>query len=191
MQLAWIDLVGMGLVAFCLFLGFWRGLWWQVIRLVGLFAAVLVARAASPQVATRIGEQWPDLTPRLTHGLAWFGIFLLGLLAATLLGILGRKLLEAMQLGLADRLGGAAAGAVTGAGIHVALLVAVCQLGSEAFVSRTIGGTTSERVVEAVGTRWPVVLGKEAGAEVDQLLDRARIQAQEAEAADPPKGIVR
>jgi uncharacterized membrane protein required for colicin V production len=177
MDLAWIDGVGLGIVGAFLILGFVRGLWWQVIRAAGLFAAVIVARAASPALAGWVAHQWPDLSTRSANGIAWGALFLIALCAATLLGILGRRLLEVMQLGLADRLGGAAVGAVTGLGLHVALLVLLCQLGTEAYVARTLGGTRSERVVDAVGARYPVVLGKEAGAEVDLLLQRARALA--------------
>ena len=56
MDLSWIDLVGGGLIALFLVLGFVRGLWWQVIRALGLIAAVLVARAASPRVTPWIAE---------------------------------------------------------------------------------------------------------------------------------------
>jgi uncharacterized membrane protein required for colicin V production len=195
MDLSWIDLVGLGLVAVFLVLGFVRGLWWQVIRALGLFAAFLVARAASPRLAPRIADQWPDLSPRMANGIAWFALFLLAMVAATLLGILGRKLLEAMQLGLADRFGGAAVGAATGLLLHVAMLVVLCQLGTEAYLTRTLTGTASERIVDVVGARWPVVLGKEAGDEVDQLLHRMRLRADAAEpsiAAEPaPVGVVR
>jgi uncharacterized membrane protein required for colicin V production len=186
MDLSWIDVVGLGLVGVFLVLGFVRGLWWQVIRALGLFAAFLVARAASPRVAPWISEQWPDLSPRLANGIAWFGLFLLAMVAATLFGILGRKLLQAMQLDLADRFGGAAVGAATGLLLHVAVLVILCQLATEAYLGRTLNGTASERIVDVVGARWPVVLGKEAGAEVDQLLQRMRLQA-----GEEPTGVVR
>jgi hypothetical protein len=59
----------------------------------------------------------------------------------------------------------------------VALLVILCQLATEGYLSRTLGGTTSERIVDVVGARWPVVLGKEAGAEVDGMLKRLRLDA--------------
>jgi len=185
MDLAWIDGLGFGLVGAFLILGFVRGLWWQVIRAAGLFVAVLVARAASPPLAEWVAHRWPDLSTRSAQGIAWAALFLLALSAATVLGILGRRLLEVMQLGLADRVGGAAVGAVTGFGLHVALLVIVCQLGTESYVARTLQGTQSERIVGAVGARWPVVVGKEAGAELDLLLQRTRLQAAPAETLAP------
>jgi uncharacterized membrane protein required for colicin V production len=185
MDLAWIDALGMGLLGAFLILGFVRGLWWQVIRAVGLFAAVVVARSASPALAPWLREQWPELSLRSSNGIAWAVLFVLALSAATLFGILGRKLLQAMQLGLADRLGGAAVGAVTGLGLHVAVLVILCQLASEAFLARTLTDTASGRIVDVAGARWPVVLGKEAGGEVGLLLERARLAA-DGESAPAP-----
>jgi uncharacterized membrane protein required for colicin V production len=184
MDLSWIDALGLVLVGAFLILGFVRGLWWQVIRALGLGAAVLVARAGSPALADWVVHQWPSLSARSANGIAWVALFLLALSAATLLGIFGRKLLEAMQLGLVDRVGGALIGAATGFGLHVVVLVGVCQLGTEPFVARTLGGTASERIVDVVGAQFPVVLGKEAGAELDLLLQRNRLQAEAGEARE-------
>ncbi len=63
---AWIDLVGLGLFAAFALLGFVRGLWWQVIRLVGitqtvpsrrtvrgLSRALLASRKAAPMFVPR------------------------------------------------------------------------------------------------------------------------------------------
>lgn len=176
MDLSWIDALGLVIVGAFLILGFVRGLWWQVIRALGLGVAVVVARTASPPLAGWIAHQWPDLSARSSNGIAWVALFLLALSAATLLGIMGRKLLEVMQLGLADRCGGALVGAATGFVLHVVILVGICQLGTEPFVSRTLGGTASARIVDVVGARFPVVLGKEAGAELDLFLQRAELQ---------------
>ena len=44
--LHWIDQVGLGISALFLALGAWRGLWWQVVRLLGLAAAVAIADSA-------------------------------------------------------------------------------------------------------------------------------------------------
>ena len=171
-DLAPLDWVGVGLVVILVVLGLWRGLWWQVIRLLGVVAAVAAARILSPEGAEWIHEQW-ELDPRFANGAAWLGIFLLALGAATLLGVFGQRLLEAMQLGFVNRLGGGVAGAATGLLLHVVGLVVVCQLSSEAFVERYVSGTYSERLVEAASSRWRVVLGAEAAGEVDRLLEGA------------------
>ena len=176
-DLAALDIVGLVVLGLLVLLGLWRGLWWQVIRLVGVVAAVALARAFGAGLAEPIAERWPDVSSRLAYGIAWIGIFLVTMGAATLLGLLGTKLLAAMQLGLVNRVGGGVAGAVTGILIHVAVLVALVQLAPEEFVGRAVAGTYSEKLYDAVGSRWPVVINPsaDAAAEVDLLLERANL----------------
>ncbi len=171
-ELAPVDIIGLCLVAILIILGLFRGLWWQVIRLVGLCLAVAVARLASPSLAEWVQSSWPELSPRLAQGTAWLVIFLLALGAASLLGLLGQRVLDTMQLGFANRLAGGLLGALTGVVLHVAALVMLCQLGPANFVEKHVGGSHSERLVQAVGTRWRVALGAEASVEVDRLLQR-------------------
>jgi membrane protein required for colicin V production len=166
-----LDLVGLALVLLLLVLGLVRGLWWQVMRLIGVTLAVLAARWLGPPVAHGLGELWPELSSRARHGLSWGGIFLLALFAAALLGLLGQKLLEAMKLDLANRLAGALAGAATGLLVHVALVVVLCQLAPASFVAGHVAGTYSEKVYALLGVRWPVVLAADAAQEVDRVLE--------------------
>ncbi len=168
--LAPLDWVGVGLVVLLVVMGLWHGLWWQVIRLAGILAAVAVARSMGPSFAEWIAEQWPELPARFAHGGAWFTIFFGVLLVATVLGYLGQKMLETMKLGMANRLGGAALGAATGILLHVAVLLVLCQLAPEPFVGRVVAGTYSEKIVEAVGERWEVVVDKDAAKEIQRLL---------------------
>lgn len=168
--LAPLDIVGLVLVGLLMLLGLWRGLWWQVIRLVGLLAAVLLARTFAPDFAAWILGRWTELSPRLAHGIAWFSVFLGALLVATLLGLFGHQLLAAMKLGPLDRLGGGLLGAASGLLLHVAVLVALCQIAPEPFVGRVVAGTYSERVVRTVGDRWEVVLQGDAARELERLL---------------------
>ena len=174
-ELAALDIVGLVLVGILVLLGIWRGLWWQVIRLAGVIVAVALARAFGAGLAEPIAERWPDISPRIVHGISWIGIFLVALGAATLLGLLGNKLIEAMKLGLVNRLGGAVVGAITGLLVHTALLVAICQLAPESFVTRVVSGTWSEKLYESVGSRWRIVLSEDAGTQVDSLLRRAHL----------------
>lgn len=172
LPLAPLDLFGAAVVLILVLLGLWRGLWWQVIRLVGIVAAVALARALSDPVAGALADRWSEDVPaRILFGLAWFLVFLLSLGAATLLGHLGQKLLNAMQLGLANRVGGALVGAATGLLVHLAILVGLVQLAPEDFVGRVVAGTFSERLVDAVGTGFPAVLSVEAGEQVKRVLD--------------------
>lgn len=180
-----LDLVGGVLVVLALVLGLYRGLWWQVMRLVGVTLSVLLARALGSPLAERVQALFPDMQPRLAHGAAWAALFLTGLLACALLGLLGQRVLEAMKLDLANRLAGACAGAATGFCAHVALVVLVCQLAPARVLGHYVVGTYSEKVYAALGGRWSVVLAADAAHEVDQVLEQAP--------RDPPqgKGVVR
>ena len=169
-SLAPLDKFGLGLVLLLILLGVWRGLWWQVIRLAGLMLAVVVARFLSPEASSWIMENSSEISPRVAHGIAWGSIFMLSLGAATILGMLGQRLLEAMQMGVLNRMGGAVIGACTGIVIHVALLVALSQLAPEEFVSKHMGGTYSSQLLDRAGSQWRVVLGKEAAEHVDRLI---------------------
>lgn len=168
-----LDLVGLGLVTLLLLLGLYRGLWWQVMRLVGVTLSVLAARAAGSPLAARLQALFPDLQPRTAHGLAWGTLFLLALLTCALLGLLGQRMLEAMKLDLANRLAGGLAGALTGFCAHVVLVVLVCQLAPPRLLGRYVVGTYSERVYSALGVRWSVVLAADAAQEVDSALEQA------------------
>jgi len=118
----------------------------------------------------------PELSPRVAHGVVWLVLFLAALAAATLLGRLGRKLLESMQLGAVDRAGGAFVGALTGAVLHLALLLGLSQLGKEDWVAEQVGGSHSEALLEVASTRWHVVLPAEAARELDALFRRGELR---------------
>jgi membrane protein required for colicin V production len=169
--LAWIDWLGLGLLALFLVLGAVRGLWWQVMRLAGLALAIAVARAFGPLLEPRVSSLLgPDFSPRVAYGLVWVTLFIAALAVAALLGHLGRRALEAMQLGLADRFWGALVGALTGVLMHVALLVVLVQLAPEPWLRETLTDTGSERVLLAVGRRWQLVLTHDAGREAEAVL---------------------
>jgi len=170
LELAPLDKFGLLVMTALFLLGVWRGLWWQVIRLVGLLLAVIAARFLAPEASTWILERSADISPRVAHGAAWGSIFLVALGAATLLGMLGQKMLEAMQLGLLNRMGGAVVGACTGLVVHLAVLVALAQLAPEDFVSKHVGNTYSGQLLDRAGSQWRVVLGAEAAARVDRLI---------------------
>lgn len=169
-ELAGLDLVGLGIVCVLVVLGLARGLWWQLIRLAGIVAAVVVARTFGAEGAQWISERWPEVSPRVAHGGAWVVLFLGSMAVATLLGMIGHRLLEALHLGLANRLGGGLMGAATGLLLHLALVVGLCQLAPSSFVETTVAGTYSERLYEVAGERWKGLLNPVAAAEVKRLL---------------------
>lgn len=160
--LAWVDMVGLGICGLFILLGVWRGLWWQVIRLVGVIAAVGLARALTPRFYPTIHDTFPEISEGLGHGMVWFGLFLTGLVVASLLGMLGRKALETMQLGMVDRVGGALVGALTGMLLHGAFLVGLVTLANEDFRDRTLEDTGSAFLLELMVQKAPLLLDAEA-----------------------------
>ncbi|HIF40056.1 MAG TPA: CvpA family protein [Planctomycetes bacterium] len=160
-SLPWIDKVGLGVVGLFFLLGIWRGLWWQVVRFLGVVLAVGLARSVSPQLTPRVQDAL-DLTPAMSHGLSWFLLFLSGLIVAALLGLLGKKALDALQLNLMDRIGGALVGVATGLSLHVALLVLLGGVGSAGFKATHLQGSASWSLLEALAEHH--VVAGEAGA---------------------------
>lgn len=184
-----LDLIGLCLVGILCLLGAVRGLWWQVIRLVGVTLSVCVARAFGARLAERVLVFFPDLSPRSAHGLGWGILFLIALFGFALLGMLGQRMLEAMKLGFANRLGGAAAGALTGLCLHVAVVVLVVQLATPGWLGRHASGSYSEHIYTGLGLRRPVVMAAEAVHEVEQIRP-ARPKAKESP-AEGEHGVVR
>lgn len=175
-KFAWpatLDLVGLGVVAILSILGLYRGLWWQVIRLLGVTLAVVLARWLGPSVTVWLQTTWPDLACRTAWGVGWGVPFVLAVFSFALLGLLGQRLLEAMKLDLANRLAGGFAGAATGLFVHIALVVLVCHLAPEPFLGRYVAGSYSERLYAAFGLRWPVVMASGGAHEVEQVLERS------------------
>lgn len=186
-----LDLIGLVLIALLLLLGLYRGLWWQVIRLVGVTLSVLAARAGGTILAGRLMNLFSELEPRMAHGIAWGTLFLTTLLACALLGMLGQRMLEAMKLDLANRLAGAFAGALTGFCLHVVVVVLVCQLAPPRVLGKHFAGTYSERLYSALGVRYPVVMAREATDEVDQVLEREPRPAARERTSHADAGTVR
>jgi len=168
-QLSWIDWVGLALVGVFTLLGILRGLWWQVIRLLGIVASVALARTFSASWGETLAES-TQLSDEVATGVVWVGLFLLGLVITALLGTLGKKSLEAMQLGLVDRFGGLIAGLATGALLHVAWLVVLAHVGPQPWTADRLEGTYSRGLLQAVTTRYPVLTQRETHA-ADRLLE--------------------
>lgn len=165
-----LDLVGACVLLAFAVLGAWRGLWWQAMRFAGIAGAVLAARAFTPALAPKLSAVLPELDPRLATGLVWLAMFLAGLAVAALVGRLGRRLLEAMQLGLVDRFGGLVAGALTGLVLHAALVAAVLQLAPAEFAQASVSGTRSEALVRALARPVPLIFDGTTTERVRELL---------------------
>ena len=161
--LPWIDKTAVVLLAIFLVLGFWRGLWWQVIRMVGFVGAFAAARLFSPRVEPLLTETFKIEDERFSQGLAWLLIFIGALVVAVLLGKLGKKLLESLQLGMVDRVTGALAGAVTALLIHSALLAGMSLLAPADWLAESLEGSWSANLLELLGEEWPVIVDSKQG----------------------------
>ena len=165
-----IDTIGLALIAVFAVMGAARGLWWQVIRLLGLGAAVFVARTISPRFVPYLQEAFDEVDPRILAGAVWIALFLLSLGLVAGVGRLGRKVLEAAALGLLDRAGGALAGALTGALLHAAIVVALVQVGDRQWVGDLLEGSKSDALVEVLVAKLPLLLNQEAASEAADIL---------------------
>lgn len=163
--LAWIDQVGAVLLLVFTVLGAVRGLWAQVLRLVGLGTAIVVATATASELRPLIEEWAEELQGPVAHTLAWLVAFVGVLLLVALLAKLGQKALEAMELGTWDRVGGAVAGAATGLALH-ALILVLLGFGPEGWAQGVLEGTWSSPLERAATARLRGVLegGEGAGA---------------------------
>lgn len=165
-----IDTIGLAWIVIFAVMGAARGLWWQVIRLLGLGAAVFVARTFSPRFVPYLQEAFDELDPRILAGAVWIGLFLMSLGLVAGIGRLGRKVLEAAALGLLDRAGGALAGALTGALLHAAIVAAMVQVGDRQWVGDVLADSKSEALVEVLVAKLPLLLDHDAAREAADIL---------------------
>jgi uncharacterized membrane protein required for colicin V production len=166
----WIDVLGLALVLYFLVIGVMRGLWWQVVRLLGIVACIAVARALAPRIAPRLAETFPALGERLASGLVWTVLILLGLLVVALIGRLGRETLEDAELGPVDRIGGGLAGALTGILVHAAIVLCLCQTTGKEWSVAAVQGTNSQRLVDSLGRKIPLFLDAHAAETLEPWL---------------------
>jgi uncharacterized membrane protein required for colicin V production len=159
-ELGWIDWIGLGLGATFMVLGLMRGLWWQVIRLLGLLGAAALARTFSAPWGAAL-EKSTDISHEVAVGIVWVGLFLAGIILTAILGTLGKKSLQAMQLGTLDRFGGLLAGLATGVLLHVSWLVVLAHLGPQPWTANRLDGTYSRSLLQVFTTRYPVLTQKE------------------------------
>jgi uncharacterized membrane protein required for colicin V production len=165
-----IDTIGLVLIVVFAVMGAARGLWWQVIRLLGLGAAVFVARTFSPRFVPYLQEAFEELDTRLLAGTVWIALFMMSLGLVAGIGRLGRKVLEAAALGFLDRAGGALAGALTGALLHAAIVAALVQVGDRDWVGDLLEGSKSEALVEVLVAKLPLLLDHDAAREAADIL---------------------
>ncbi|MCP5023793.1 MAG: CvpA family protein [bacterium] len=184
-SLLWIDRIGLVLLGLFLIRGAFQGLWWQIARLAGVVLAVIAARVMAPQWAPTL-QASSDLPEGAAYGLTWFVVFLMTMVCAALLGRLGKQALDAMQLGMADRIGGAVAGGLIGLLLHGVLLLGITGLGSTEWSTQTLAGSKSEALLNAVSNRWPLFVDASARDRIVRpLVDALGIQREMQQDLEP------
>ena len=157
-DLAWGDMLGLVIIGTFFLLGLWRGLWWQVVRLVGVVASVAIARAFTPRLAPEIKVRFQDLSEAVIDGGTWCALFVASLLAASLLGMLGKRALEGMQLTLLDRVGGGVAGLLTGANLHAVFMIGMVTIAGGKWSGEQLQDTGSRVLLDTVAEAAPIFL---------------------------------
>ncbi|QDU67542.1 CvpA family protein [Engelhardtia mirabilis] len=165
-----VDGVGLALVALFALLGIWRGLWWQAVRLLGVLGAVVAARTLGPRLAEWVAPRAGDMDPTLLGALAWFGVFLGGLILVVLVGRLGKSLLEALHLGLVDRFGGAVAGVLTALVLHAVGVAFLLQITPRIWAAEHLEGTRSERLVDVLGEKASLLFDARTALAIERRL---------------------
>lgn len=160
-SIPWIDKLAIVLLGLFVALGLWRGLWWQVIRFVGFVGAFAAARLFSPKAEPLITKTFNITDPRFSQGLAWIVIFIAALIVVVLLGKLGKSMLEAMKLGMVDRLGGALAGALTALLIHSAFLAVLSLFAQGEWLHDQLVGSWSENLFDVLAEEYPVIVDEQ------------------------------
>jgi membrane protein required for colicin V production len=124
-RLGWVDLTLLGVLVLSIFVGLWRGFVFEIVSLLGWLVAYVIANLFGPLLAQ--GLPFGDPASPLRVWVAYVVVFVLVLVACTLLARMLRALVSATPLSAVDRLLGAAFGAARGVAVLViaATLVAL------------------------------------------------------------------
>lgn len=110
--MAAVDWILMGVLAFSLLLGAWRGLVYEVLSVLGWVLSFYVAQLFAPQLAELLPIR--SASESIRYAAAFVLIFIASLFACGLLAFLLKKLVQSIGLRPVDRTLGAAFGLVRG-----------------------------------------------------------------------------
>lgn len=122
-QLGWVDLALLTVLCVSVLVGLWRGLVFEVVSLLGWLVAFVIANSLGPMLAPYLPVGDPESPLRVW--IAYVVVFLLVLVACTLLARMLRALVSASPLSMLDRLLGGAFGVARGALVLVIVAVLV------------------------------------------------------------------
>lgn len=121
--MAVLDLAFLGVLAFSLLIGAWRGLVYEVLSVLGWALAFYLAQWFAPDVATLLPLQ--SVSEPVRYAAAFVLIFIVAVFTAGLLSVLIKKLIEAIGLRPVDRTLGAAFGLLRGVILLLAVTVVI------------------------------------------------------------------
>jgi len=185
-----VDWVGICLIVLFLVLGALRGLWWQVVRLLGIVASVAVARAVAPRFSPALAEGLPGLGIHAANGITWLFVLLIGLLAVAVVSRVGRSSSGDTPLTPLDRVGGAIAGAFSGGLVHVAFLLVAFQVASPGWKEERLEGSQSEALLAAVGREIPLLLDAQAAESLPDPTESSHRAAHGPDTDSAPSAVV-
>ena len=122
-QLGWVDLALLAVFGLSVLIGLWRGFVFEIVSLLGWLVAFIIANSAGPFLADVIPLGSADGQLRLWA--AYVVVFVLVLVACTLLARMLRALIAATPLSFIDHLMGGIFGVVRGALVLVVVATLV------------------------------------------------------------------
>jgi membrane protein required for colicin V production len=123
LQLGWVDLALLAVFGLSVLVGLWRGFVFEVVSLLGWLVAFIIANSAGPYLADAIPLGNAD--PQLRLWAAYVIVFVLVLVACTLLARMLRALIAATPLSFVDHLLGGVFGVVRGSLVLVVVATLV------------------------------------------------------------------
>ena len=152
--MTWLDYALIGVFVASLVVGGWRGLVREVLSILGWIIAFLAANLLAGPLGPEMPQAIP--TPELRVAAAYVAVFIVSLIATTLVGLLLSKIVKAVGLGGVDRMLGALFGAARGVLIVLAaaLLAGLTSAPRQAYWRDSVSGPL---LVQAAQTLKPLL----------------------------------
>ena len=154
----WIDVACIAVVLGSAWLGARRGSWWEFVRLLGVVATLSVARALAPRFSPGLTHVFESISPEMANGILWSVFVLTGLALVSMVGRLGRLMMDGAELSFLERAGGAVLGLATGLLLATGMLVCASQIASAGWVEHNLRGSRAQGLVDGVARLVPAAL---------------------------------
>jgi membrane protein required for colicin V production len=161
------DIVVLAVVGLSILRGIWKGLIRQVVGLVGVAAGYIMAMHFH---ATLAGRFLKGFSPVTGHIIAFLGIFIACIMAASIVGWMIGRAMNIVGLGILNRIGGALLGGAKGC-----LIVAVAVIMLIAFLPPDNGvfkGSRTVKYIQPMAGLISTVAPKSIKAKYDQKVTK-------------------